>query len=190
MVVYTWVIINLKNLNLILSKSLQLSDINDAKRNIVHSFAFLAAESSLDTFFLILLVLLGNLSESVKIKNLSKISCLLLTSNFILFITLFPAILSLILQFKKKSENIQHLREQLENDIKTTKLNTNDNSDSNKVKFYSTTSNPVLVYVKMVMVTFLIIIHLKLTFYNQRTSSQIEGELNFNFKLLIQFKFN
>ncbi len=98
MVIYTLVSIDLSNFNLILSKALEAPSISEAKSNVVSHFAHLTAKSSLDTFFLVLLVSLGNLSDSRAIVNFCKFSCLLLASNFFIFITLYPALLSLILQ--------------------------------------------------------------------------------------------
>ena len=77
-----------------------MTSIKEAKTNIVLNFAHFACKSSLDTFFLILFVALGNLSDSTEIKNFSLFSCLLLSSNFLIFITVYPALLSLILQVK------------------------------------------------------------------------------------------
>ena len=93
--------IDLKKCNLILKNALEITSIKEAKTNIVQDFAHCASKSSLDTFFLILFVALGNLSDSKEIKNFSLFSCLLLTSNFLIFITVYPALLSLILQVRK-----------------------------------------------------------------------------------------
>ena len=97
-IIYTLVVIDLKKCNLILNNALEISSIKEAKSNIVQDFASYASKSSLDTFFMILFVALGNLSDSKEIKNFSLFSCLLLTSNFLIFITVYPALLSLILQ--------------------------------------------------------------------------------------------
>ena len=144
------VIIDLKKCNLILNNALEsTTSIKEAKRNIVHNFAQFASSSSLDTIFLILLVALGNLSDSKEIKNLSLFSCMLLGTNFLIFITIYPAFLSLILQFKK---NVQQ-----SNDEKIIRQK-NDKNDSTNLIFNAIT-NPVLVYVKILMTLFLIIIH-------------------------------
>jgi hypothetical protein len=98
MIIYTLVIIDLKKCSLILNNALEMKSIREAKSNIAQNFALFASNSSLDTFFLILLVALGNLSDSREIKNFSLFSCVLLASNFLIFITIYPALLSLILQ--------------------------------------------------------------------------------------------
>ena len=90
----------MKKCNLILNNALEMTSIREAKSNIAKNFALFASNSSLDTFFLILLVALGNLSDSREIKNFSLFSCMVLTSNFLIFITIYPALLSLILQVK------------------------------------------------------------------------------------------
>ena len=156
------VIIDLKKCNLILNNALEsTTSIKEAKRNIVHNFAQFASSSSLDTIFLILLVALGNLSDSKEIKNLSLFSCMLLGTNFLIFITIYPAFLSLILQFKK---NVQQ-----SNDEKIIRQK-NDKNDSTNLIFNAIT-NPVLVYVKILMTLFLIIIHLKLNYFSQKSST-------------------
>ncbi len=83
---------------MIVNNALEMNNIKEAKKNIIHNIAQFASNSSLDTFFLILLVALGNLSDSKDIKNFSSFSCILLASNFLLFITIYPALLSLIIQ--------------------------------------------------------------------------------------------
>ncbi len=100
MIIYILVIIDLKKCNLILNNALEMTSIREAKSNIAQNFALFASNSSLDTFFLILLVALGNLSDSREIKNFSLFSCVLLASNFLIFITIYPALLSLILQVR------------------------------------------------------------------------------------------
>jgi hypothetical protein len=100
MIIYILVIIDLKKCNLILNNALEMTSIREAKSNIAQNFALFASNSSLDTFFLILLVALGNLSDSHEIKNFSLFSCVLLASNFFIFITIYPALLSLILQVR------------------------------------------------------------------------------------------
>ena len=100
MIIYILVIIDLKKCNLILNNALEMTSIREAKSNIAQNFALFASNSSLDTFFLILLVALGNLSDSREIKNFSLFSCVLLASNFFIFITIYPALLSLILQVR------------------------------------------------------------------------------------------
>ena len=164
-----------------------MKSIKEAKSNIVHNFAYFASNSSLDTFFLILLVALGNLSDSHEIKNFSLFSCMLLSSNFLIFITIYPALLSLILQFKKKtnissklspSDKCESTHQQNDqqsspshlsaSDSKQNQNNNNNNRTNNLV--FSTLNNPVLVYVKILMTIFLIIIHLKLKFFSEKGS--------------------
>ena len=181
--------IDLKKCNLILNNALEMKSIKEAKSNIVHNFAYFASNSSLDTFFLILLVALGNLSDSHEIKNFSLFSCMLLSSNFLIFITIYPALLSLILQFKKKTNNSSKLspNDKCEStnqqndqqssssshlsasDSKQNQNNNNNNRTNNLV--FSTLNNPVLVYVKILMTIFLIIIHLKLKFFSEKGSA-------------------
>ena len=109
MIIYTLVIIDLKKCSLILNNALEMTSIREAKSNIAQNFALFASNSSLDTFFLILLVALGNLSDSREIKNFSLFSCVLLASNFLIFITIYPALLSLILQVGVKKKKILNM---------------------------------------------------------------------------------
>lgn len=149
--------IDIKKCNLILNNALEINSIKEAKSNIVQDFASYASKSSLDTFFMILFVALGNLSDSKEIKNFSLFSCLLLSSNFLIFITVYPALLSLILQFKSK---------QNKNESETHKDQTT-SMDSESLVITSLT-NPVLVYVKILMTLFLIVIHLKSRFLDSQ----------------------
>lgn len=98
MVIYTLALIDMNKCNQILNDALDTPTIREAKLNIVTNFAEFASTSSLDTFFLVLLIALGSLSDSNEIKSFSKFSCILLASNFFIFITIYPALLSLILQ--------------------------------------------------------------------------------------------
>ena len=176
-VIYTLVIIDLKKCNLILNNALEMNNIKEAKRNIIQNIAQFASKSSLDTFFLILLVALGNLSDSREIKNFSSFSCILLTSNFLLFITIYPALLSLILQFKKNSNifenkaNISELKRLnsekrlLENGKHNEDISYHQKTSKNKLELKD---NPVLVYVKILMTSFLFLIHLKLLLFNEK----------------------
>lgn len=152
-IIYTLVVIDLKKCNLILNSALEVTNIKEAKSNIVQDFASYASKSSLDTFFMILFVALGNLSDSKEIKNFSLFSCLMLASNFFIFITVYPALISLILQFKNKNNHGAITRDQ------TTSMSTEE-ATTNRLIFDSLT-NPVLVYVKILMTLFLIVIHLK-----------------------------
>lgn len=98
-IIYTLIVIDLKKCNLILNNALEeTTSIKDAKLNIIKNFAQFSFKSSLDTFFLILFIALGNLSDSNEIKNFSFLSCILLACNFFVFVTVYPALISLILQ--------------------------------------------------------------------------------------------
>ncbi len=49
-----------------------------------------------------------------------------------------------------------------------------------------TTSNPVIVYVKMMMVLFLMVVHLKSTFYNEKSNSSSNSASNYvKYKLVV-----
>ena len=64
-IIYTLIVIDLKKCNLILNNALEeTTSIKDAKLNIIKNFAQFSFKSSLDTFFLILFIALGNLSDS------------------------------------------------------------------------------------------------------------------------------
>ncbi len=151
--------IDLKKCNLILNNALEMASMTEAKSNVVHDFATYASKSSLDTFFMILFVALGNLSDSKEIKNFSLFSCLLLASNFLIFITVYPALISLILQFKS-----QQIHDASTSTSKAQPASTSTSIQNkgltDKLVFDSLT-NPVLVYVKILMTLFLIVIHLK-----------------------------
>jgi hypothetical protein len=198
---YTLVIIDLKKCNLILNSALEMTSIKEAKKNIVQSIAHFASKSSLDTFFLILLVALGNLSDSQEIKSFSSFSCILLASNFLLFITIYPALLSLILQVQKIHHNytsrnclsvifffLFYFSKFKKNSILFSSCDSNsgenksenkngDNMNSITKKELST--NPVLVYVKVLMTLFLFLIHLKLLFFNEHNFLSSEGKYIF-----------
>lgn len=83
-----------------LNRLLETSSVREAKSELAHYFARHAANSCLDTLSLVLLVSLGNLSESREIKNFAQFSSILLVSNFFIFITIYPALLSLVLQVR------------------------------------------------------------------------------------------
>jgi hypothetical protein len=168
-IIYTLVVIDIKKCNLILNNALEINSIKEAKSNIVQDFASYASKSSLDTFFMILFVALGNLSDSKEIKNFSLFSCMLLASNFLIFITVYPALLSLILQFKSKKLNESKTRD------RTTSMD--NESTTNKLVFTSLT-NPVLVYVKLLMTLFLIVIHLKSKIFDSPKNAESEANSN------------
>lgn len=98
--IYTLVIIDLKNCNRILNRSLEMACVKEAKSRLAQYFAQYAANSCLDTLSLVLLFSLGNLSDSRQVRNFSQFSCMLLVSNFFIFITIYPALLSLVLQVR------------------------------------------------------------------------------------------
>lgn len=100
MIIYTLVLIDMNKCNDILNNALNSSTLREAKLNLIENFAEFASASSLDTFFFVFLIALGNLSESNDLKGFSQFSCLLMISNFFIFITIYPALLSLILQVK------------------------------------------------------------------------------------------
>lgn len=97
-VIYTFVIIDPMRCNLILNQSLEMANIKEAKKILTQYFAHYAANSCLDTLSFVLLFSLGNLSNSGEVKNFSRFICILLVSNFFIFITIYPALLSLVLQ--------------------------------------------------------------------------------------------
>jgi hypothetical protein len=71
---------------------------DEVKTNLINYFAYFAAKNGLDTLFLILLVSLGSLSDFAELRSFAKFSCVLLACNFIFFITVYPAFMSLLLQ--------------------------------------------------------------------------------------------
>lgn len=193
---YTLVIIDLNKCNMILNNALEMSNLREAKTNIVNNFAHFATSSSLDTVFLILLVALGNLSDSNEIKNFSMFSCILLASNFFIFITIYPALLSLILQvdffflfklthfeanshfeFKFKKPNVAASQSANHKSFQTRQSTQAQQSQSTKNILFSSLTNPVLVYVKILMTLFLILIHLKLKFFNV-DHNETEAKMN------------
>lgn len=97
-VIYTFVIIDPMRCNLILNQSLEMANIKEAKKILTQYFSHYAANSCLDTLSFVLLFSLGNLSNSGEVKNFSRFICILLVSNFFIFITIYPALLSLVLQ--------------------------------------------------------------------------------------------
>lgn len=99
-IIYTLVLLDVKKCNSILNNAFEIKNLKEAKNSVVQNLAYYASNSSLDTFCLILLVALGNLSESREIKNFSKLGCMLLASNFFISLTIYPALLSLILQVR------------------------------------------------------------------------------------------
>ena len=91
---------------------------------------------------------------------------MLLASNFLIFITVYPALLSLILQLKQ--------------DIKTPKKKSDDKAIVNNAsgatdsgadfELGGISTNPVSIYVKLMMTLFLIGIHLKLNFFGDKVA--------------------
>lgn len=158
--------------------------LKEAKTNMVQNFAQYASTSCLDTLFLILLFSLGNLSDSNEIKNFALFSTILLASNFFIFITIYPAFLSLIVQvlfefsrflicFFVKIFNIyifiQFKRKTNKQLAGSENLSINEPGQQDKRNnFASSLTNPVIVYVKVLMTLFLLLIHLKLKFFNEQ----------------------
>lgn len=98
MLIYTLVLIDPKKCNQLLNRSLDTKCVKEAKSELAQYFAQHAANSCLDTLSLVLLFSLGNLSDSREIRNFAQFSCLLIISNFFIFFTIYPALLSLVLQ--------------------------------------------------------------------------------------------
>ncbi len=131
----------------------------EAKCNVVQDFASYASKSSLDTFFMILFIALGNQSDSKAIKNFSVFSCILLASNFFIFITVYPALVSLILQFN--SQQKQDINLKTGTHPTTYSTSTNQTKSLTDRLLFDSLTNPVLVYIKVLMTLFLAVIHLK-----------------------------
>ncbi len=144
----TSLIIDMKKLNLILIKTLESKTIDEAKHIIIHDFSKLINKSIIDTFVFSLLLTLGNFSEINEIRKLSQFGFFTFISNYFVFLTLYPALLSLIIQFTNQFNPYL-------NDTPKQSL---------KIKIKQT--NPVTFNVKIVMCIFLILIHIKWNFFD------------------------
>ncbi|RMZ98242.1 3-hydroxy-3-methylglutaryl-coenzyme A reductase [Brachionus plicatilis] len=160
-VIYTLLLIDVKKCNIIFNSAFEIKNLKEAKKSVAQNLASYASSSSLDTFCMILLIALGNLSESKEIKNFSIFGCLLLASNFLISLTIFPALLSLILQFKSTNENKCEKLEKSKSEIQLA-------NNSTPLAALNSLKNPVLIYVKLLMTFFLIGVHLKLKFFNEK----------------------
>ncbi|CAF0928850.1 unnamed protein product [Brachionus calyciflorus] len=164
-IIFTLLLIDVKKCNSIINNAFEIKNLREAKKSVVQNLASYASNSSLDTFCLILLVALGNLSETKEIKNFSLFGCMLLASNFLISLTIYPALLSLILQFKNNNyEN--NSKEKMERSLNEIHLGKTLSSSS--LTAFNSLKNPILIYVKLLMTLFLIGVHLKMKFFNEK----------------------
>ncbi|XP_071626980.1 3-hydroxy-3-methylglutaryl-coenzyme A reductase isoform X2 [Temnothorax longispinosus] len=116
----------------------------EVKANIARGMSLLGPAITLDTLVETLLIGIGSLSGIRRLEILCTFACLGVIVNYIVFMTFYPACLSLILELSRGSNNMS----QLSADKFIMQLNEEDQKP-----------NPVVERVKMIMIAGLFVVH-------------------------------
>ena len=170
MLIYTLVLIDPKKCNQLLNRSLDTKCVKEAKSELAQYFAQHAANSCLDTLSLVLLFARDSKLRAIQLSSHhfelfhlfyylsgSFVSCT--SSECDITFKLFWAIIICVGIFKFKSKG-KHEESSIEKKL------VDDNRTAGLV--LSSLTNPIVVYIKVLMTLFLVLIHLKLKFFNAK----------------------
>ncbi|XP_017786105.1 PREDICTED: 3-hydroxy-3-methylglutaryl-coenzyme A reductase-like [Nicrophorus vespilloides] len=139
-------LIDLSKAAMLAEFALSASNQNEVKSNIARGMSVLGPTITLDTIVETLVIGVGTLSGVHRLEMLSCFACLSVVVNYVVFMTFYPACLSLILELSRTT-NLYGKR-----DIKRSLISRALNEEDQK-------SNPVLERVKIIMAIGLMIVH-------------------------------
>ncbi|XP_022912269.1 3-hydroxy-3-methylglutaryl-coenzyme A reductase-like [Onthophagus taurus] len=132
-------LIDLSKASMLARYGLSAKNENEIKENIAKGMAFLGPTMTLDTIVETLVIGIGTLSGVHRLEMLSYFACLSVIVNYIVFMTLYPSCLSLIIELSKKTRRNVVVTQCIEMEEK---------------------SNPVIQRVKIIMSIGLSVVHL------------------------------
>ncbi|XP_041981532.1 3-hydroxy-3-methylglutaryl-coenzyme A reductase isoform X2 [Aricia agestis] len=133
----------------------------DQDKRVGKALSLLGPTATLDTLLAVLLVGVGSLSGVERMEHMCTFACLALLVDYLVFVTFYPACLSLVADFASGRKEIAPDSPFSEADLKP---------------------NPVVQRVKMIMAAGLLCVHLTSRWPWTRESGIIEGSFSDNFK--------
>ncbi|KAF7993338.1 hypothetical protein HCN44_006398 [Aphidius gifuensis] len=118
----------------------------EVRANIARGMSLLAPSITLNTLVETLLISIGSLSGVKRLEMLCSFACLGVVVNYFVFITFYPACLSLILEFSRGSNGMKNIS--ADRILMLPSLNEEDQKP-----------NPVVERVKMIMIAGLFVVH-------------------------------
>ncbi|CAH0717061.1 unnamed protein product, partial [Brenthis ino] len=133
----------------------------DQGKRVGKALSLLGPTATLDTLLAVLLVGVGGLSGVPRLEHMCSFACLALLVDYLVFVTFYPACLSLVADFASGRKEISPDSPFSEADLKP---------------------NPVVQRVKMIMAAGLLCVHLTSRWSWTRESGMMEGSLTSDFK--------
>lgn len=139
----------------------------EVRANIARGMSLLGPTITLDTLVETLLIGIGTLSGVRRLENLSSFACLGVVVNYIVFMTFYPACLSLILELSRGSNTMKPLS--ADKIFMMHPLNEEDQKP-----------NPVVERVKLIMIAGLFMVHAnsRWPFKNDESQHTVEGKVS------------
>ncbi|ALC47805.1 Hmgcr [Drosophila busckii] len=141
-------VIDLSNSGRLAQLALAGSNQAEVTRNIARGLELLGPSISLDTIVEALLVGVGTLSGVQRLEVLCMFAVLSVLVNYVVFMTFYPACLSLIFDLSRTGMDMSAVRERAKGSLLLKSLNEEEQK-----------ANPVLQRVKLIMSTGLVIVH-------------------------------
>ncbi|XP_014247324.1 3-hydroxy-3-methylglutaryl-coenzyme A reductase-like [Cimex lectularius] len=152
-------LIDLSRATILAQFALSASTQDEVKKNIARGFELLGPTLTLDTVVETLAISVGTLSGIRRLELLCSFACMSVVVNYLVFMTFYPACLSLILELSKSKEPGK-------------KPSWHYNSEVHDIKDGEQKPNPVLQRVKIIMSAGLVVVHL----HSRWTIKGLEGQ--------------
>ncbi|CAF4833370.1 unnamed protein product [Pieris macdunnoughi] len=133
----------------------------DQGKRVGRALSLLGPTATLDTLLAVLLVGVGGLSGVPRLEHMCTFACLALMVDYLVFVTFYPACLSLVADFASGKKDLTGDNPFMETDLKP---------------------NPVVQRVKMIMAAGLLCVHLTSRWPWARDNGMIDGSLSNSFK--------
>ncbi|NP_001295235.1 3-hydroxy-3-methylglutaryl-coenzyme A reductase [Bombus terrestris] len=160
-------IIDLSKAAILAQLALSSRNKEEVRANIARGMSLLGPTITLDTLVETLLISIGSLSGVKRLEILSSFACLGVIVNYIVFMTFYPACLSLILELSRETNAMKPLS--ADKIFIMHPLNEEDQKP-----------NPVVERVKLIMIAGLFVVHAnsRWPFKSDESDSAVEGEVS------------
>ncbi|XP_058809317.1 3-hydroxy-3-methylglutaryl-coenzyme A reductase [Phymastichus coffea] len=153
-------VIDLNKASMLAQLALNSKNQDEVRANIARGMSLLGPSITLDTLVEILLIGIGSLSGVRRLEILCGYACLGVVVNYVVFMTFYPACLSLVLELSRSSNN---------------KLHMHHSSSGSLVNEEDQKPNPVVERLKLIMIAGLFVVHAhsRWPFRNENAEEQI-----------------
>ncbi|XP_043794510.1 3-hydroxy-3-methylglutaryl-coenzyme A reductase [Apis laboriosa] len=158
-------IIDLSKAAVLAQLALSSRNKEEVRANIARGMSLLGPTITLDTLVETLLISIGSLSGVRRLEILCSFACLGVVVNYIVFMTFYPACLSLILELSRETNTMKPLSAD-----KIFMMHSLDEEDQKP--------NPVVERVKLIMIAGLFVVHANSRFKSEENEDTVESKVS------------